>query len=80
MRKHFKGLVECFTHRDNPHKSNARHVQFQCELDEMIQEENYYGDPTLNRLCDIVVRLIHQWEQTQQRFVALWGRPHPRVR
>ena len=43
-----KGLVGCFTHRDNPHRSNARHMQFQRELDEMIQEENYYGDPTVN--------------------------------
>ena len=43
-----KGLVGCFTHRDNPRRSNARHMQFQRELDEMIQEENYYGDPTVN--------------------------------
>ena len=46
-------------------------MQFQRELDEMIQEENFYGDPTVNRLCDIVARLIHQWEQTQQRLGTL---------
>ena len=68
-----KGLVGCFTHRDNPHRSQPRHMQFQRELDEMIQEENFYGDPTVNRLCDLVARLIHQWEQTQQKFLAQSG-------
>jgi hypothetical protein len=37
-----KGIVGCFTHRDNPHGSTARHVQFQRE----------------ERLCEIVARLI----------------------
>ncbi len=41
-----KGLVGCFTHRDNPHRSHPRHLQFQRELEEMVQEENFYGDPT----------------------------------
>ena len=57
-----KGLVVCFTHRDNPHGSTARHVQFQRELDEMIQEEGYFSNPTVERLCEIVTRLILQWE------------------
>ena len=60
-----KGLVGCFTHRDNPHRSHSRHLQFQRELEEMVQEENFYGDPTVSRLCDLVARPIHQWEQTQ---------------
>ena len=37
-----KGLVGCFTHRNNPHGSNARHMQFQRELDEMIEAEGYF--------------------------------------
>ena len=65
-----KGLVGCFTYRDNPHGSSARHVQFQRELDEMIQEEGYFSNPTMEHLCEIVARLILQWEQTQQRFMA----------
>ena len=68
-----KGLVGCLTHRDNPHGSSARHVQFQRELDEMIQEEGYFSNPTVERLCEIVARLILQREQTQQRFMAQSG-------
>ena len=68
-----KGLVGCFTHRDNPHGSSARHVQFQRELDEMIQGEGYWNNPTVERLCETVARLILQWEQTQQRFMTQSG-------
>ena len=68
-----KDLVGCFTHRDNPHGSSARHVQFQRELDEMIQGEGYFSNPTVERLCEIVARLILQWEQIQQRFMAQSG-------
>ena len=55
------------------HGSNARHVQLQRELDEMIQEEGYFSNPTVERLCELVARLILQWEQTQQRFMAQSG-------
>ena len=32
----------------------------------MVQDENFYGDPTVNRPK-------HQWEQTQQKFLAQSG-------
>ena len=39
----------------------------------MIQEEGYFSNPTVERLFEIVERLILQWEQTQQRFMAQSG-------
>ena len=43
-----RGLIGCFTHRDNPHRGNGRNVQFQRELDELVQEDaEYYRNPTV---------------------------------
>ena len=68
-----RGLAGCFTHRDNPQGNSARHMRFQRELDEMIEEEEFWKNPTVERLCGIVAKLILQWEQTQQRFLAQSG-------
>ena len=68
-----KGLAGCFTHRDNPHGNSARHMHFQRELHEMIEGEELWKNPTVERLCGIVAKLILQWEQTQQRFLAQSG-------
>ena len=39
----------------------------------MIEGEGYWNNPTMERLCGIVAKLIFQWEQTQQRFLAQSG-------
>ena len=73
-----KGLSGCFTHRDNPHRNNGPNEHFQRKLDELIQGDvEYYRHPTVPRLCDMVAKLIHKWEQIYQQYIAHSGK-HPR--
>ena len=58
-----KGLSRCFTSKDNPAGTSKSNVQFQRDLNAMIQWDNeYYTSPTLARLCEMVARIMHQWE------------------
>ena len=36
----------------------------------MVEDAEYYCNPTVDRLCDLVTTLIHKWEQIQQQFMA----------
>ena len=52
-----------FTNKDNPAGTNKLNVQFQRDLNAMIQGDNkYYTIPTLARLCEMVARIMYQWE------------------
>ena len=58
-----KDLARCFTSKDNPAGTNKLNVQFQRDSNAMIQGDNeYYTTPTLARLCEMVARIMHQWE------------------
>ena len=58
-----KDLSRCFTSKDNPAGTSKSNVQFQRDLNAMIQGDNeYYTSPTLARLCEVVARIMHQWE------------------
>ena len=58
-----KDISRCFTSKDNPAGTSKSNVQFQCDLNTMIQGDNeYFPSPTLARLCEMVVRIMHQWE------------------
>ena len=58
-----KDLSRCFTHKDNPAGTTKSNIQFQRDLSTMIQgDREYYTSPTLAKLCEMVARLIHQWE------------------
>ena len=42
--------------------------------DEFIQEDRDYSrNPTVPRLCELVAKLIHEWEQINQQFMAHSG-------
>ena len=48
---------------DNPAGTSKSNDQFQRNLNAMIQGDNeYYTSPTLARLCEVVARIMHQWE------------------
>jgi hypothetical protein len=58
-----KDLSRCFISKDNPAGTSKSNVQFQRDLNAMIQGDNeYYTSPTLARLCEVVARIMHQWE------------------
>ena len=58
-----KDLSRCFTSKDNPAGTSKSNVQFQRDLSTMIQgDREYYTSPTLSRLCEMVARIMHQWE------------------
>ena len=58
-----KDLSRCFTSKDNPAETSKSNVQFQCDLNAMIQgDREYYTSPTLSRLCEMVARIMYQWE------------------
>ena len=58
-----KVLSRYFTSKDNPAGTSKSNIQFQRDLNAMIQGDNeYYTSPTLARLCKMVARIMHQWE------------------
>ena len=58
-----KDLSRCFTSKDNPAGTSKSNVQFQRDLTTMIQgDREYYTSPTLSRLCEMVARIMYQWE------------------
>ena len=57
-------LVRCFTSKDNPAGTSKSNVQFQRDLTTMIRADiDYYANPTLGRLCEIVASIMHTWER-----------------
>ena len=58
-----KDLSRCFTSKDNPAGTSRSNVQFQRDLNTMIQgDREYYTSPTLSRLSEMVARIMYQWE------------------
>ena len=57
-----KDLSKCFTSKDNPAGTTKSNVQFQRDVNDMIQgDREYYTSPTLSRLCEMVARILYQW-------------------
>ena len=51
-----KDLAKCFTSKSN--------VQFQRDLTTTIRaDSDYYSNPTLGRLCEMVASIVHRWER-----------------
>ena len=48
-----KDLSRCFISKDNPAGTTRSNVQSQ---------RDYYTSPTLSRLCEMVARIMYQWE------------------
>jgi len=58
-----KDLSRCFTSKDNPAGTSRSNIQFQRDLTTMIQGDREYStSPTLSRLCEMVARIMYQWE------------------
>ena len=58
-----KDLSRCFTSKDNPAGTSKSNVQFQRDLNAMIQgDQDYHTSPTLARLCKMVAHIMHNWE------------------
>jgi len=58
-----KDLSRCFTSKDNQAGTSRSNVQFQRDLNAMIQgDQDYHTSPTLARLCEMVAHIMHQWE------------------
>ena len=58
-----KDLSRCFTSKDNPAGTSKSNVQFQRDLNAMIQgDQDYHTSPTLARLCEMVAHIMYQWE------------------
>ena len=63
-REMLKDLARCFTNRSNPWHNGKPNVNFQRDLNLMIDADREYLDnPTLSRLCAMVAELIHRWER-----------------
>jgi hypothetical protein len=59
-----KDLARCFTNRSNPWHNDRPNVNFQRDLNLMIEADREYLDnPTLPRLCAMVAELIFRWER-----------------
>jgi hypothetical protein len=59
-----KDLARCFTNRSNPWHNDRPNVNFQRDLNLMIEADREYLDnPTLSRLCAMVAELIFRWER-----------------
>jgi hypothetical protein len=56
--------VSHFTNRSNPWHNDRPNVNFQRDLNLMIEADREYLDnPTLTRLCAMVAELIFRWER-----------------
>ena len=59
-----KDLARCFTNRSNPWHNDKPNVNFQRDLNLMIEADREYLDnPTLSRLCAMVAESIFRWER-----------------
>jgi hypothetical protein len=67
-RKVLEDLARCFTNRSNPWHNDKPNVNFQRDLNLMIDgDREYLDNPTLSRLCAMVAELIHRWERLSYR-------------
>ena len=63
-----RALAQSFTHRDNPHGNRSSNITFQCDLDERLEADGeYQANPSLPRLCYLVLELIHHWEKLEMQ-------------
>ena len=63
-----KDLSRCFTSKDNPTGTSKSNIQFQRDLNAMIQgDQDYHASPTLARLCEMVAHIMHQLHGGHQR-------------
>ena len=71
----------CKTNRSNPWHNDKPNVNFQRDLNLMIEaDREHLENPTLSRLCAMVADLIHRWERlTHERGELKWFHPFPRV-
>ncbi len=59
-----KDLARCFTNRSNPWHNDRPNVNFQRDLNLLVEADREYLDnPTLPRLCAMVAELIFRWER-----------------
>lgn len=83
-REVLKDLARCFTNRSNPWHNDRPNVNFQRDLNLMIEADREYLDnPTLPRLCAMVAELIFRWERlthesSRMRGVNSSGFPPPK--
>ena len=82
-REVLKDLARCFTSRSNPWHNDRPNVNFQRDLNLMIEANREYLDnPTLPRLFAMVAELIFRWERlthesSRMRGVNTSGSAHP---
>ena len=73
-REVLKDLARCFTNRSNPWHNDRPNVNFQRDLNLMIEADREYLDnPTLPRLCAMVAELIFRWERLTHESSRMWG-------
>jgi len=59
-----KDLAKCFKNRSNPWHNDKPNVNFQCDLNLMIEvDREYLNNPSLSGLCAMVADMIHRWER-----------------
>ena len=69
-----KGLVQSFTHRDNPHGHGNSNIAFQRDLDELLEADHEYRtNPSIARLCYLVADLINRWEKLEMQSRRISG-------
>jgi hypothetical protein len=69
-----KGLVQSFTHRDNPHGHGNSNIAFQRDLDELLESDHEYRtNPSIARLCYLVADLINRWEKLEMQSRRISG-------
>ena len=56
-------VIESRKKARNPAGTTRSNVKFQRDLNGMIQgDREYHTSPTLSRLCEMVARIMYQWE------------------
>jgi hypothetical protein len=73
-REVLKDLARYFTNRSNPWHNDKPNVNFQRDLNLIIEADREYLDnPTISRLCVMVAELIHRWERLMHESYRMRG-------
>ena len=73
-REVLKDLARCFTNRSNPWHNDRPNVNFQRDLNMMIEADREYLDnPILPRLCAMLAELIFRWERLKHESSRMRG-------
>ena len=67
-------LAQSFTHRDNPYGNSNPNIASQRDLDEAMEaDDEYRTNPSLPRLCHLLVELAYKWEKIESQSRRMSG-------